>query len=204
MRCDLRDTALVPRHRGIEQLSRQCLCRRIPSIRQLTREVATWERNRDATGARINWMFTVEDARRTLGNSYPAATKPGMASAAPADGAPHNFAAFVQAPGTPLATPGIGGASQAQAARRARHRRRPRPPVQPHRLQRRVPLEGSRNTVAARQGAYCLWVATSWRPASTLARLRSPTRRSTPKPLAPTPAPNATCAESRPSTRVIH
>lgn len=66
----------------ISVLSRQCLCRRIPSFRQLTREVAAWERNRDATGARINWMFTIDDARRKLGRSYPAATKPGMASAA--------------------------------------------------------------------------------------------------------------------------
>lgn len=55
----------------ISVLSSQCLDRRIPDIETLTREVAAWQRQRDASGARINWMFTVDDARRKLRRSYP-------------------------------------------------------------------------------------------------------------------------------------
>lgn len=56
----------------ISVLSRQCLKRRIPDFRALTREVAAWKRRRDASGARIRWMFNVDDARSKLGASYPA------------------------------------------------------------------------------------------------------------------------------------
>jgi transposase len=59
----------------ISVLSRQCLNRRIPDAKTLGREIAAWQRRRDATGARIKWMFNVTDARRKLGRSYPAATK---------------------------------------------------------------------------------------------------------------------------------
>jgi transposase len=56
----------------ISVLSRQCLDRRIPDMTMLIREVAAWQRRRDATGARITWMFNVDGARRKLGRSYPA------------------------------------------------------------------------------------------------------------------------------------
>lgn len=49
----------------------QCLSRRIPSREMLTTEVAAWTNARNATGARINWMFRVEDAREKLGKVYP-------------------------------------------------------------------------------------------------------------------------------------
>ena len=55
-------------------LSRQCLNRRIPDAETLTREVAAWQRKRDASGARIKWMFTVDGARTKLGRAYPKAT----------------------------------------------------------------------------------------------------------------------------------
>jgi transposase len=55
----------------ISVLSRQCLCRRIPSMQELRREVAAWKRDRDATGERIKWMFDIDKARRKLGPSYP-------------------------------------------------------------------------------------------------------------------------------------
>lgn len=58
----------------ISILSRQCLARRIPHIQTLSREVDAWKRMRDATGARIKWMFNVDDARRKLGRSYPSTT----------------------------------------------------------------------------------------------------------------------------------
>lgn len=57
----------------ISVLSRQCLGRRIPDVKTLAREVAAWKRKRDSSGARITWMFTVDDAREKMGRSYPAA-----------------------------------------------------------------------------------------------------------------------------------
>ena len=43
---------------------RQCLDRRIPDKATLVSEVTNWgkRRGRNAEGARINWMFTVERA----------------------------------------------------------------------------------------------------------------------------------------------
>jgi len=52
-------------------LSSQCLDRRIPSREMLEREVAAWERRRNLSGARINWMFRVHNAREKLGKVYP-------------------------------------------------------------------------------------------------------------------------------------
>jgi hypothetical protein len=49
----------------------QCLGRRIPDKKTLVREVANWERRRNAERATIEWMFTVERAREKLGASYP-------------------------------------------------------------------------------------------------------------------------------------
>lgn len=52
-------------------LSQQCLDRRIPDIETLTKEVGAWERQRNAEGATIRWMFTVERAREKMGDAYP-------------------------------------------------------------------------------------------------------------------------------------
>ena len=49
----------------------QCLDRRIPDKATLVAEVAAWERRRNAEGAQINWMFTIERARQKLGRAYP-------------------------------------------------------------------------------------------------------------------------------------
>lgn len=49
----------------------QCLDRRIPDKRTLTREIASWERRRNAERARIKWLFTVERARAKMGRAYP-------------------------------------------------------------------------------------------------------------------------------------
>ena len=59
----------------ISILSRQCLKRRIPDIATLRREVKAWKRKRDASGARITWMFDVDDARTKLGATYPQHTE---------------------------------------------------------------------------------------------------------------------------------
>jgi transposase len=49
----------------------QCLDRRIDSKEQLEAEIAAWERQRNASGARIKWMFTIDKARAKMGKVYP-------------------------------------------------------------------------------------------------------------------------------------
>jgi transposase len=52
-------------------LKGQCLDRRIDNRRRLEREIAAWQRKRNAAGARIQWMFTTETARTKMGRAYP-------------------------------------------------------------------------------------------------------------------------------------
>lgn len=53
----------------------QCLNRRIDDPKYLIKEVAAWERKRNAAHARINWMFTTEKARVKMGRAYPDTSK---------------------------------------------------------------------------------------------------------------------------------
>jgi DDE superfamily endonuclease len=52
-------------------LARQCLDRRIPDLEALRREVAAWERDRNAAVVRVDWQFTTADARTRLKHLYP-------------------------------------------------------------------------------------------------------------------------------------
>ncbi|WP_237050560.1 IS630 family transposase [Microvirga ossetica] len=52
-------------------LKGQCLARRIDNRRRLEREIAAWERQRNAAGARIHWMFPTDTARTKMGRAYP-------------------------------------------------------------------------------------------------------------------------------------
>ena len=52
-------------------LKGQCLDRRIDDRVELEREIAAWERRRNAAGARVKWMFTTEKARAKMGRAYP-------------------------------------------------------------------------------------------------------------------------------------
>jgi transposase len=52
-------------------LVKQCLDRRIPDMAMLIAEVAAWTRARNASGAKVQWMFGVEKAREKLGRAYP-------------------------------------------------------------------------------------------------------------------------------------
>jgi hypothetical protein len=69
----------VPKHASwlnmveieIGVLTRQCLDRRIPDRETLARETAAWEHRRNAAGARVRWMFGIEQARDKLGKVYP-------------------------------------------------------------------------------------------------------------------------------------
>lgn len=54
----------------ISVLGRQCLDRRIDSIERLRAEIHPWKKDRNATEAKINWRFTVSDARGKLNRLY--------------------------------------------------------------------------------------------------------------------------------------
>jgi DDE superfamily endonuclease len=69
----------VPKHASwlnmveieIGVLRGQCLDRRIATKEQLKSEIAAWQRQRNASGARIKWMFTTEKAWAKMGRAYP-------------------------------------------------------------------------------------------------------------------------------------
>ena len=48
-------------------LRSQCLDRRIPTQERLVSEIAAWERQRNASGARIKWMITTAKPRTKWG-----------------------------------------------------------------------------------------------------------------------------------------
>ncbi len=52
-------------------LRTQCLDRRIGERGRLESEIAAWEAQRNASGDRINWMFTNEKARAKMERAYP-------------------------------------------------------------------------------------------------------------------------------------
>jgi hypothetical protein len=53
----------------------QCLDRRIHDPNRLISEIATWEKQRNAAGARIKWMFTTQKARAKMARAYPVTPK---------------------------------------------------------------------------------------------------------------------------------
>jgi transposase len=60
----------------------QRLDRRIPDKATLVKEIAAWERRRNAEKARIEWMLTIDRARVKLGRVYPQpAGRPSQAAA---------------------------------------------------------------------------------------------------------------------------
>ena len=52
-------------------IRRQCLDQRIDSRAKLETEVRAWERRRTASGTRIRWMFSTDQARVKIAKSYP-------------------------------------------------------------------------------------------------------------------------------------
>src|SRR5712692_8476625 len=79
----LRRLEYVPKHASwlnmveieIGVLRGQCLDRRIGERPRLVAEIAAWEEQRNAAGARVKWMFTTERARAKLARAYPDTTK---------------------------------------------------------------------------------------------------------------------------------
>src|ERR1700724_498130 len=73
----------VPKHASwlnmveieIGVLRGQCLDRRIGEHPRLVAEIAAWEEQRNAAGARVKWMFTTERARAKLARAYPDTTR---------------------------------------------------------------------------------------------------------------------------------
>jgi transposase len=69
----------VPKHASwlnmveieIGVLKTQCLNCRIDTSQHLKSEIAAWEKQRNAAGAGIKWMFTTEKARAKMGRAYP-------------------------------------------------------------------------------------------------------------------------------------
>jgi hypothetical protein len=51
------------------------LDRRIDDPKRLISEIAAWERQRNAAGARIKWMFTTDKTRAKIGRAYPVTSK---------------------------------------------------------------------------------------------------------------------------------
>lgn len=52
-------------------LRNQCLNRRIGERKQLSAQIAAWQRERNDARARVKWMFTTERARTKLARAYP-------------------------------------------------------------------------------------------------------------------------------------
>lgn len=55
----------------ISVLSRQCLCRRIPELDLLNRELSAWNLSHAAAQNPVDWHFTTDDARIKLKYLYP-------------------------------------------------------------------------------------------------------------------------------------
>lgn len=51
-------------------MSRQCLNRRIPTVEKLSEEVKSWVEERNCLRIKLNWQFTVEDARLKMARHY--------------------------------------------------------------------------------------------------------------------------------------
>lgn len=52
-------------------LVRQCLNRRLPDVETLEREVRAWQRERNWSGASVDWRFSTEEAHLKLRSLYP-------------------------------------------------------------------------------------------------------------------------------------
>ena len=80
----------VPKHASwlnmveieIGVLVNQCLDRRIADRDTLRRELASWQRRRNAERARVKWLFDVRRAREKLGRVYPKPLSHDLAHAA--------------------------------------------------------------------------------------------------------------------------
>lgn len=52
-------------------LARQCLNQRIPTMAEVSQRVVAWQRRRNLAQVRVDWRFSVHDARTKLADLYP-------------------------------------------------------------------------------------------------------------------------------------
>ncbi len=52
-------------------LSKQCLDRRIPTVKELNQELEAWQKERNKKASKVIWRFSTEDARVKLKHLYP-------------------------------------------------------------------------------------------------------------------------------------
>ena len=52
-------------------LSNHGLSKRVPTLQQMKKEVAAWNKMRNKTASKINWRFSTDDARIKLKHLYP-------------------------------------------------------------------------------------------------------------------------------------
>ena len=52
-------------------LVRQCLSRRIPTLLEIQRLITIWQNNRNNKYSKVNWHFSIDDARTKLKSLYP-------------------------------------------------------------------------------------------------------------------------------------
>ena len=62
----------------------QCLARRIGDVPTLKAELSAWQKERNADGAQIEWLFDVTAARATFKRRYPVPTSRSVATEAAA------------------------------------------------------------------------------------------------------------------------
>ena len=55
----------------LSALTRQCLSRRIGTIEQMASELAAWDQTRNRDAVKVNWRFSIEQARVKLHRVYP-------------------------------------------------------------------------------------------------------------------------------------
>lgn len=58
----------------LSALTRQCLNRKIPTIKEMEKEVTAWSVRRNAGQKSVDWQFKVDDARIKLKHLYPTIT----------------------------------------------------------------------------------------------------------------------------------
>jgi hypothetical protein len=54
----------------LSALSKQCLDRRIASLKELIQEASAWEDKRNSSGATVRWKFNKDNARIKLKRHY--------------------------------------------------------------------------------------------------------------------------------------
>ena len=77
--CDRLEIHYTPKHGSwlnmaeieINVLVNHGLSKRIPTIKQMKKEITKWNKTRNISASKINWRFTTEDARIKLKRLYP-------------------------------------------------------------------------------------------------------------------------------------